>query len=300
MNLIPRPSQVKDRAPRWVLDVANTTTRAYGLASTPFRPQPDFLVIGTKRGGTTSLFNYLLMHPGILGLFPQSRGKKSTDFFFKEFHRGGAWYRSHFHTEGYRRGLRKSLGYRPVGGEASPYYVWDPRIAGKVRRTAPDVKAILLLRNPVERAWSHYLERRENGVEPLSFAEALAAEEVRTAGELERMSADPDYYSEAHDWYTYRARGIYLPQIRNWRASFPDDQLLILRSEDMYADVQSVFDQVCGFLEVPAFTLPTRRTFNASSGGSSVPAEQRAELAEFYGPLNADLEDYLGRSFGWH
>ena len=292
-------TRVKDLSPRWVKDVANVSTRAAALATVQGRPGPDFLIVGTKRGGTTSLFNYLLMHPGVLGLYPQSRGKKSTDWFFADRTQSYAWYRSHFHTarQKVRRGAR--LGYAPVSGEASPYYLWDPRIAEAVRRRSPAVRAIALLRDPVERAWSHYQERSQNGVEPLGFAEALRAEPRRLEGELERMASDPTYHSTAHDWYAYRARGIYLPQLKNWRRSFPADQLLVLRSEDMYTDVQGVFDQVSDFLGLGRVPLPTTKTFNASHRKSSVPEPVRSDLARFYAPYNAELEEYLGRSLDW-
>lgn len=292
-------TSVKDRAPRWLLDAANVTTRSYGLATTPWRSGPDFLIIGTKRGGTTSLFNYLMMHPGILGLFPANRGKKSTDFFFTDRPEESRWYRSHFHAEPYRRWLEHRLGYRPISGEASPYYVWDPRIAGLVRRSYPTVKAIMLVRDPVERAFSHYQERTENGVEPLAFNDALAAEEARTSGELDRMLGDPRYHSVSYDWYPYRARGIYLPQIRNWLTHFPEEQLLVLRSEDMYGDVQGVFDNVTDFLGVDRFRLPTTRPFNASADRSRVPAAERQELRGFFAPHNRELEEFLGRSLAW-
>ena len=82
---MPSLSAFKDRSPRWVKDSANAATRRYALTTVARRPAPDFLIIGTKRGGTTSLFNYLLMHPGVLGLYPQSRGKKSTDYYFKKY-----------------------------------------------------------------------------------------------------------------------------------------------------------------------------------------------------------------------
>lgn len=269
------------------------STRGFGLATAASRPGPDFLVIGTKRGGTTSLFNYLLMHPGVLGLYPQSRGKKSTDyFFFKEGSLGERWYRSHFHTRAYRTFLEHRRGHAPVSGEASPYYVWDPRIAGRVHAVAPAVKSILLLRDPVERAWSHYLERRANGVEPLAFDQALEAEERRLAGERERMAADHSYYSEAYDWYAYRARGIYLPQVQNWLSVFPRDQLLVLRSEEMYGDVQRAFDQVCDFLTIPRFTLPTTKAFNASAR-DGIPADSRDDLANFYAEHNRALAEFL-------
>ena len=296
---MPSLSQVKDRSPRWVKYVANAATRRAALATVGRRQGPDFLITGTKRGGTTSLFNYLLMHPGVMGLYPESRGKKSTDFFFADTPHSLAWYRSHFHTEERRARAERRLGYRPVGGEASPYYVWDPRIADRVRAAFPDVRTVLLLRDPVERAWSHYQERRQNGVEPLGFAEALAAEPSRLEGELDAMAKDPTYHSTAHDWYAYRSRGIYLPQVRNWLRSFPAEQLLVLRSEDMYADPQAVVDQVTDFLGLGRHRLPTTRTFNASHHKSSVPEPVRSELAAFYAPHNAALEEFLGRPMGW-
>jgi hypothetical protein len=289
---------LKDRSPRWAKSVADRGTREFAVLTASTRPPPDFLVIGSKRGGTTSMFNYLLMHPGVLGLFPQSRGKKSTDFFFKEQHRGERWYRSHFHTRAHRRHLERRLGYAPVGGEASPYYMYDPRIAPLAARVNPALKAIALLRDPVERAWSQYQERCVWGVEPLTFPEALAAEEDRLVGELEKMRVEPGYYSSAHDWYSYRDRGLYLPQLENWTASFPAEQLLVLTSEDMYTDVQGVFDRVCTFLDIPTIKLPTTRAFNKVTQ-SEMPSESRAELAEFYAPHNARLQAYLGRPLGW-
>jgi hypothetical protein len=185
-----------------------------------------------------------------------------------------------------------------VAGEASPYYVWDPRIAAAAHAVNPALKAVLMLRDPVKRAWSHYQERVANGVEPLSFGDALEAEDRRTAGELDRMMADPTYYSEAHDWYSYRARGVYLPQIQNWRGVFPEDQLLVLRSEDMYADVQGTFDRICAFLGVPNVALPTTRTFGAGKR-DPMPEAPRQALTAFYAQPNAELAEYLRRDLAW-
>ncbi|WP_460795722.1 sulfotransferase domain-containing protein [Nocardioides pacificus] len=284
--------------PRPAMDLANWTTRQWGVATSARRGRPDFLVIGTKRGGTTSLFNYLLMHPGVLGLYPQVRGRKSTDYFFRNLHLGEAWYRSHFHTDGRLERGARHLGYRPQSGEASPFYMWDERIPERVHTVAPSVKAIALVRDPVERAWSHYQERVQNGVEPLSFVEALDVEERRTRHELERMRNDPDYHSDAWDWYAYRQRGVYLPQLLGWMRVFPREQLLVLRSEDMYSDVQSAFETTCEFLGLPATQLPMRKTFNASAR-APMPDSVRTELSEFYRPHNERLEAFLGRPLEW-
>lgn len=289
---------LKDASPRWVRDLANGATRTYATGTASMRPVPDFMVIGTKRGGTTSMFRYLLMHPGILGLYPQSRGKKGTEYFFRHTTEDDAWYRSHFHTHAYRRVLGRRLGYRPISGEASPYYLWDPRVAGRVHAVAPAIKAIVLLRDPVERAWSHYQERIANGVEPLPFDKALELEPTRLDGELDRMLADPDYYSAAHDFYSYRSRGEYLSQLRNWFCYFGRDQVLILRSEQMYADVQATLDQVSDFLGLPRHALPTTRTFNPGTR-RAFDARIRAELTAYYAQPNRALEDYLGRRMQW-
>lgn len=291
-------SRLKDRSPQWVKSAADRSTRAYALATVGSRPAPDFLIIGTKRGGTTSMFNYLLKHPAVLGLFPQSRGKKSTDFFFRDYARGERWYRSHFHAQAFRSRLEASTGDRPVGGEASPYYLYDPRVAPRAAQLNPRLKAIALLRNPVERAWSHHQERRHMEVEPLGFTQALAAEPERTAGELERMLADPSYYSTSHDWYSYRDRGLYLPQLQAWEQHFPREQLLVLTSEEMYADTQQAFDRIVEFLGLSAFTLPPVKALNSLTQ-SPIPAADREELAAFYAPHNEALAEHLGRPLGW-
>jgi hypothetical protein len=289
---------IKDRSPRWARDAAIVATRGFGRATSRTRQVPDFLVIGTKRGGTTSLFNYLMMHPGVLGLYPRPRLQKSTDYFFKGYDRGEQWYRSNFHTQAFRDRLASQLGYAPRSGEASPYYAWDPRVAQRAYDVNPALKAVMLVRSPVERAFSHWQERVHNGVEPLSFEQALDAEEARTRGELERMLDDPLYYSEAHDWYTYRSRGVYLPQLQSWTAVFPAEQLLVICSEDMYADVQGTVDRVSAFLGLPAHRLPTTKTFNASQR-LPMPEGARAELTSFYAPHIRALGDHLGRPLSW-
>lgn len=293
-------TKLKSMSPKWAKDAANHTTRGWAYLTAGDRPMPDYFIIGCKRGGTTSLFNYLVRHPGIRHMYPQVRGTKSTDYFFKGGDHSERWYRSHFPSERYRSKEARSLGYRPLSGEASPYYVWDPRVAGKARAVAPDVRSILLLREPVRRAWSHYQERVQNGVEPLSFAQALDAEDSRLEGELEKMYADPNYYSAAHDFYSYRSRGEYAPQIRNWLEHFPREQLLVIYAEDLYRDTENTFGQVCDFLSLPRMSMETKKTFNATWRTKDLPPEaETARLRAHYAPLRAEVEELVGRAAPW-
>lgn len=273
--------------------------RTWGLATASLRPLPDFLVLGTKRGGTTSLWHYLLEHPGVLPMWPAAETLKSSHYFYWHHARGIAWYRSHFPTSATRRLASRRLGHRVVSGEASPYYLYDPRVPERVRAELPDARLIVALRDPVERAYSHYRERVRAGVEPLTFEQALAAEPERLAGELQAMQANPDYYSRAHDWYSYRDRGVYAPQVRRWQQAFPASSLLILRSEDLYADPQTTLHQVTDFLGLPRIALSSAERWNYQPSSTGMQAQTQAELRSFYRPHNAVLYQLLGRDLGW-
>lgn len=293
-----RVRRAKDLAPRGMKDLANTVTRQYALRTERWRPYPDFLIVGTKRGGTTSLWNYLLQHPQVLPMFPAARGRKANAWFFEHQEESDAWYRSHFHTRMYRRLRARSVG-RVVTGEASPYYMYGPSIPARIAQIIPDVRLVVMLRNPVDRAYGHFQERVKEGVETLSFRDALTAESHRLAGEYERMGADPNYYSVPHDYFTYRDRGVYLPQVQRLHEHFPPSHVLILRSEDLYLEPQRVYDDVSGFLELERHTLAAPKQHNRIAR-APLSEDIREELAKYYAPHNAALYDYLGRDFGWH
>ena len=238
--------------------------RVAGSASAGLRPPPDFLVIGTKRGGTTSLWQMLLSHPQVMPMVPEAKNLKSSQFFTEEFRRGPRWFAGHFPTSWARQRHAQRVGLSVVG-EASPNYLWDPRVPERVHALLPDVRIVVLLRDPVARAFSHWQERVKEGAEWLPFAEALEAEEGRLAGEIDRMLADPTYFSAAFDWYSYRGRGEYAAQVLRWREVFGAEQVLVRRSEDFYADPVDVAGQVTDFIGLDRLSVPESHK-NLSSG----------------------------------
>jgi hypothetical protein len=171
----------------------------YGRATSFARPLPDFLILGAQKAGTTALYAYLRWHPEITG-----PSWKEVSYFDRHYRRGLSWYRGHFPI---------GAGDRLVG-EASPGYLFHPLAPERVRATVPDAKLIALLRDPVDRALSHYHHEVALGREPLSFDEALEAEPERTRGEDERLVTEPGYFSHAWWDYTYLARGRYAAEAR--------------------------------------------------------------------------------------
>jgi hypothetical protein len=265
----------------------------YALLTSRGRLLPDFLIIGTQRGGTTSLYKYLVQHPNLAHALT-----KELRFFDRNYDRGLAWYRSRFPSRRYRDRIRRQRGVELVTGEASPDYMFHPHAPRRVAGALPDVKLIVLLRNPVDRAYSHYWHQVKRGHEPLTFEQAEEREGERLDGELARVMADGRYDSYELHHHSYLARGRYAEQLERWMERFGRDQLLIERSEDFFDDPALVFKRVLVFLGLPDWELDRYEAFNAHSEDAMSPAT-RARLVEFFRPHNRRLEALLGRELGW-
>jgi hypothetical protein len=261
------------------------------------RPPPDFLVIGSKRGGTTSMWSYLSQHPGVLPLFPRAQKIKGTYFFDEGWDRGVTWYLSHFPTRWHRNRVARRLGYRPVTGEASPYYLFHPLAPARAQAVAPDALVIALLRDPVERAFSHWKERR-NHTEDLSFEAALEAEGERTAGSEEHILADPHHISFPHRHQTYVAQSRYAPMLRRWLDHYGTDQVLVEAAEVFYADPARFMRKVTDRLGLPELHGVDFTPRNAEPSADMSP-EARAFLESALRDDMRQTEELLGRSLPW-
>jgi hypothetical protein len=255
-------------------------------ATTPLRVLPDFLVIGVMKGGTTSFFNYLAQHPQINPPF-----RKEIKFFDIHYSQGLDWYRAHFP-------LRFKMKSGMLTGEATPYYIFHPTAPERVAKVLPNVKLIALLRNPVDRAYSHYNHMVRVGREPLSFEEAIAREAERLDGEAEKIIADPRYSTFKHLHYSYLARGRYIEQLEKWFALFPRRQILILPSEELYTSPATAYRQAVEFLGLSAWE-PDDFSVYKQGVYEQMPYAVRQHLVDYYRPYNQRLYDCLNMTFDW-
>lgn len=251
----------------------------------PLGWEPDFIIIGVQKGGTSSLYTYLTHHPQIA----EAR-QKEVHFFDLNFEKGINWYRSQFPSIG--------DGTQKLNCEASPYYIFHPCVSQRVYDLFPQVKLILLLRNPVDRAISHYYHEVRLGFETLSLEDAIAAEPSRLEGEIEKLIASETYYSYNHQHHTYLSRGIYVNQLPMWMKLFPKEQILILKSEDLYTDPATTFNTTLEFLNLPSHQLENYEKHN-SGEYPPVSEELYQQLKDYFRPHNQKLAEYLGKDFGW-
>ena len=277
------PAEAIPRIPEPVRKVARNGIWAFGRATARWRPLPDFLVIGAQKAGTTALYAYLRWHPGITG-----PSWKEVSFFDRHWARGEGWYRGQFplRSEG------------NLVGEASPSYLFHPLAPERARAVVPNAKLVALLRDPVDRAYSQYQHEVALGREPLSFEDALDAEDERTRGEVERLVADPRAFSRAWWDHTYAARGLYAEQLERWLAVFPREQLLVVSTDELGERPAETYASILAFLGAAPHELADYpRVFDRDY--APMRPETRAALAERFAEPNQRLERLLGRPLGW-
>lgn len=199
--------------------------------------KPNFLIIGAQRGGTTSLHNYVCAHPKVSRI---GKPRKEIHFFDypQNWKRGVGWYRELF------------AGHKGLVGEKSPTYLDHPLVPLRVKRVCPDAKILVILRNPVDRAHSDYWKIRAIGREDIeTFEGALRAETFRLANDLGHNDLWTDYYFKSHHLtHGYVRRGQYALHLIDWLKLFPREQMLILKSEEFFAETAQEMRKVYQFL----------------------------------------------------
>ncbi|MEI2779558.1 MAG: sulfotransferase domain-containing protein [Tetrasphaera sp.] len=287
------------------MSAGRVVTRAAGIVSASLRPAPDFLLVGAKRGGTTSTYFHILSHPDVLALFPSAkllpkgRDTKGTSFFTYNFHKGSIWYLSHFPSRTQRLVHQRRTGHAGVAGEASPYYLFHPLAAQRAHDLVPDAKILIALRDPVDRTHSAWREQTRNGVETLSFEDALDAEETRLGREAERLVAEPAYISFAHEFQSYATQSRYAESLARWFALFPREQIHIWASEDYYQDANATVAGITAFLGLDPKRLPAKeQRLNAAPKSDMAPAT-RERLRRYFAEDVAATERLVGRTLPW-
>jgi hypothetical protein len=258
------------------------------------RMLPSFLIVGAERCGTTSMFHILRQHPA---MFSGTLPRKEMHYFDHKHDLGLGWYQCHFPLIPRARLAARGAG-SPVAFEATPNYMFHPLAPERIHRDLPGVRLLVMVRDPVERAYSAHAHQVGFGYETETFERALELEDDRLQGEAERLVADPAYYSFNHSHYTYRARGHYADQLEKLERLFGRDRIHVVDDGDFFASPGPVYDQILDFLGrrhcgYPDFTPQNTRP------RSPMPATVRASLEEYFRPHDERLAAWLGKEPSW-
>jgi hypothetical protein len=272
--------------------------RSYRSLTARLRVLPDFIIIGATRSGTTSLYQDLIRHPCVVPAY-----RKEPSYFNHYYGRGIDWYKSQFPFSLHKRYFKNVLRKEFQTGEATANYFYYPSVPQKIAEALPDIRLILLLRNPVERAYSDYQLTVRSRRESRSFEEAIDDElknPVKVTPENERSLL----------LVRYLLKGVYADHLAVWLKFFKKEQLLVLKSEEFFRGPSATFRQVLNHLGLPnwepleyaVFKEPGRTTYAGKYEGGNYPRmipETRARLLEFFSPHNQRLYDMLGSDFHW-
>jgi hypothetical protein len=242
---------------------------------------PHFIIAGAPRSATTWLHRVADRHPAIAMAKPVAPEPK---FFLVDelYERGLAYYSATWFA---------GLPERRLLGEKSTNYLESRQAAARIRRDLPEVKLVFMLRNPVDRAWSNYRWSRQNGLETLDFATALAREEQR-----DREVDTSLRYARPH---AYFSRGCYADLLEPYFAQFRRDQILVLRSEEGMRDPAGLAARLHGFLGVEPRAGDALQVGGENAALESEPLDPalRRALAERYAEPNRRLAALLGPDF---
>lgn len=281
----------RDRLPAGVGATLRRIVGGWGWLTADLRMEPAFLVVGAQRCGTTTLFRLLSEHPDVV----RPTLAKGIGYFDMEHGRGMRWYRGHFPVarlarRGRRRGAR-------VAFESSGYYCYHPLAPQRIGHDLPGVRVVMLVRDPVERAWSAYKHEVARGFETEDFSRALDLEPERLAGEVDRIRAEAGYRSYHHRHHSYLARGRYAEQVSRLRDALGPDRVMVADAGAFFADPDGEFTAITDFLGLRRWSPQTVPRANARPG--DLEPELRARLTGYFEPYDADLAKLVGWTPTW-
>jgi len=261
----------------------------FGITS-PLRVLPDFFVIGAGRTGTTSLYYYLDQHPSL-----SKSAYDELGFFDVNFHLGLHWYRSLFPSIFTKFRIKLKTHFF-MTYDVTPFYVRRPWVARRMKKLFPDSKLIIVLRNPVDRTYSHYYLSTESG-ETRTFEEVIEED----MNDISEWSVDlkDDYYFATKVENSKLARAFYVEQLAVWFELFPKNQILIISSEELASNTKNIMNDIFQFLNLPEYEIPNIEKVNVSKYSKMNP-ETRKILIDFFKPYNEQLYKFLNRKFDWN
>lgn len=230
----------------------------------------DFIVGGVQKAGTTAIHDFLAQHPHVALLRDQA-----LHFFDKE---------EHFQDAPDYRILHNNFdaGRRwRVAGEVTADYLYYPRALSRIAQYNPEMKLVVSLRNPTERAFSQWNMRRDKGQESLEFLDALKRDQEIGVWQRPRGNG-------------YIARSLYSPQLETVFDLFPREQVLVLKYEELRRDPAPLVDQLFDFLGVKRMARFKNKKRNVGSYSRKLTADEREHAAAIFEDDIACTEELLG------
>ena len=264
--------------------------RNFRYFTSSIRILPSFIIVGAVRCGTTSLYYNICEHSSVL---PASYDE--IGYFDSNYELGINWYKSMFPTKFQKEKIELKTGIC-ITGEDTPFYFWDKKAIKRIKQDIPKVKIIILMRNPIDRAYSNYHLGVRLGAESLTFEESIKKEMEHLMKNNELENDNIEKFLQPR---SYIAKGLYYQQIKNWFNEFSKEQILVLSTENLAMKPHQTLKQIFNFLGLPneqIQNIQNRKVGNYQKMDNGT----REILKKIFQPHNEKLFKILGSKFEWN
>lgn len=252
------------------------------------RKKPSFFIIGTQKAGTSSVLSYLVQHPSVIPPII-----KELHYFNMNYCRGAQYFHSLF---------RINVSARAITGEATPDYIDFPLTPLRLQRYSQDLKLIVVLRDPVQRAFSHFsfVQSYDKYESSISFEKGLLLENDRLRQAFSQLENDPAASARAISNYGYVYKGEYVTHIKKWLDYFDRSKILILCFSELKNNPQEIMRKVCIHLEIDeSYIFNFSKTHNKTKYSREMQSVTKDRLIDHFSPYNAELFQLIGQEFEW-
>ena len=272
--------------------------KLYRKMTSRLRQLPDFIIIGAGRAGTTALYSYLIQHPLIAAALTDNNESVADLHFFEYMISNNIqWYKSHFPILFSKSNKHKNSF---ITGEYTSTYMYHPDVPKRIFNLLPKIKLIVILRNPIDKAYSTYQQQFRFGEYTTSFEDTINAEFRR----IDLNKDFPELNSNNYDFENFVTQniirhGVYADYLETWLKIFDRKQILILNSDDLKKSTKETLRRVFNFLNVSNYDIKDTSQVNV---GKYPPINKitRKKLIEFFKPHNQRLNKLLDTEFNWN
>jgi hypothetical protein len=264
----------------------------FRIITSSIRVLPDFILFGGTRSGVMTLTKYIQEHPNVYTV-------RNVHFFEYTSSNKVEWYKRHFPTNFYKNYFKLKHKQKLVVGESTGTYLFHSEVSKRIKEHIPNVKLIVMLKNPIKTIYSRYYVFRNEGLESSSFEDVIKMEmeRIKIGDERNELRINNPEFGHIVN-FNYLRHCYYAEKLKNWLKEFKKEQILILTNDEFNTDIDKTLKKTFEFLDLPNHTIKNKIKHNVGKY-PKMHESTRKLLVDYFRPHNQELYNLIGKELDW-